>query len=430
MKLLNRVGHTIGTTGTGTVTLGSALGAIAPNVCSYQTASSAGAVDQDELPYLILDSNGNWEEGYGTYTASGTTLTRNVVYSNNSNNAINLSGNAQIFFGAIAAAGGDVLGGWPNPMRGFDAPVNLQLNASVGSNLLSVAVKGNNGNDPSPTNPVYIAFRDPTAANGDPVWRRVTASLSINTNATGATLASVNNTAFRFWVCAFDNAGTVVLALINCSNGSQVLPLNEHLVASTTGISGSATSLGTFYTPNGTSLSSKAFRILGYVEYNSTGLTTAGTYATAPNFVQLFGPGIKKPGDVIQLAYNSSNTATSTTSSTFQTTGLSVTMSPSSAANPIRIDWQGTAQTNSGSASGCFVQMFRGSTGLAASLTCDVNSAVALNGGVGGNLLDLPNTTSATIYAAKVKNADNVTTVLFPSGTNAGSTMLVQELMG
>ncbi len=96
-QLGDRAGHTSTTGGTGTITLGAALGAVAPNLCSFQSFSSAGITDQMVVSYLILDSNGAWELGRGTYTASGTTLTRGPTFSSNSNAAISLSGNEQVF---------------------------------------------------------------------------------------------------------------------------------------------------------------------------------------------------------------------------------------------------------------------------------------------------------------------------------------------
>ena len=76
-----------------------------------------------------------------------------------------------------------------------------------------------------------------------------------------------------------------------------IAPLNEGALASATAFSGSANQAGTFYTQNGVAApSSKAFRILGYVDFAS-GPATAGTYASAPTTVQLFGPGIRKPGE-------------------------------------------------------------------------------------------------------------------------------------
>ena len=85
------------TTGTGTITLGSAES-------GYQSFSAAGVADGDIVHYVIEDG-ANWETGEGTYTASGTTLSRTVKQSSNSGSALNLSGSATVF---VAALGEDI----------------------------------------------------------------------------------------------------------------------------------------------------------------------------------------------------------------------------------------------------------------------------------------------------------------------------------
>ncbi len=79
---------TTATTGTGTITLGSA-------VSGFLTFAAAGASDGEIVSYAMTDGP-NSETGTGTYTASGTTLSRTVVSSTNSDAAINLSGSAQV----------------------------------------------------------------------------------------------------------------------------------------------------------------------------------------------------------------------------------------------------------------------------------------------------------------------------------------------
>ena len=77
------------TTGTGTITLGSA-------VSGYLTFALAGVADGDTVSYGIKDG-ANSEVGTGVYTSAGTTLTRSVTKSTNSDAAISLSGSAEVF---------------------------------------------------------------------------------------------------------------------------------------------------------------------------------------------------------------------------------------------------------------------------------------------------------------------------------------------
>ncbi len=92
VKLYNLARMTTATTGTGTITLGSAE-------TGYLSFAAAGVSDGETVTYGIVDGN-NREVGRGVYTSSGTTLTRSVVTSTNSNNAINLSGAAVVFITA------------------------------------------------------------------------------------------------------------------------------------------------------------------------------------------------------------------------------------------------------------------------------------------------------------------------------------------
>jgi hypothetical protein len=94
-KLYNLARMTTATTGTGTITLGSA-------VSGFLTFAQAGVANGDVVSYGIEDG-ANREVGTGTYTSSGTTLSRSVVKSTNSNTAINLSGSAQVFITPLAS---------------------------------------------------------------------------------------------------------------------------------------------------------------------------------------------------------------------------------------------------------------------------------------------------------------------------------------
>ena len=82
-----RVKYTTSTTGTGTITLGSA---------ATQYQALAAGDNGKVIPYIIEDGGGSaWEEGWGVYTHSGTTLTRNLV-SSSSGSAISLTGTSTV----------------------------------------------------------------------------------------------------------------------------------------------------------------------------------------------------------------------------------------------------------------------------------------------------------------------------------------------
>lgn len=99
--LRNLARVTTATTGTGTITLGAAVN-------GFLTFAHAGVADGEAVTYCIADG-ANSEIGRGTYTSSGTTLSRDTVLrSTGSGNTgkITLSGTAQVF---ITPAAEDLL---------------------------------------------------------------------------------------------------------------------------------------------------------------------------------------------------------------------------------------------------------------------------------------------------------------------------------
>lgn len=92
----DRVKSSTTTTGTGTITLGAAA-------IGFQAFSVIG--DGNTTYYTITDTvNGTWEVGIGTYTASGTTLSRDTVLeSSNSGSLVNFAAGSKDVFVAYPA---------------------------------------------------------------------------------------------------------------------------------------------------------------------------------------------------------------------------------------------------------------------------------------------------------------------------------------
>ena len=97
--LADLVQQSTSTTGTGTVTLGSA-------VTGFRTVAASGIPDGSVVSYAILDGT-NRETGTGVIGSSGTTLTR-VLRASTTGSLLNLTGSATV---GIAANAGDLFSG-------------------------------------------------------------------------------------------------------------------------------------------------------------------------------------------------------------------------------------------------------------------------------------------------------------------------------
>jgi hypothetical protein len=260
-------------------------------------------------PGFVADASGRFtcymaaiEEGYSVEVDSGAeshTL-RNVQVSDPTNFGISISDAAN------AAAVLSLLVAWStaqtqaaikNAVAAGATILNGYLDWSVAGSVLTVAVKTMAGADPSAGDPVTVVFRSATPGDGAPVAIDLVAATSIAVNDT-ATLGTINSTAFRLWCVAFNDAGTVRLALINCLAGAapnfNIYPLAAWGIASSTLEDNASDSAHVFYSA-GAGVTSKAYGVLGYATWES-GLATAGTWSGAPTREQVFGPGVPLPG--------------------------------------------------------------------------------------------------------------------------------------
>lgn len=174
---------------------------------------------------------------------------------------------------------------------------NYSLSGAVAASALTITISGYDGTALSTTNKSQFTFRNATAATGTSSVVDSTANLTL-TISSGSTLGATSGTAFRIWIVLFNDAGTLRPGAINCSTATDQYSIGDDVIASSTaeGGAGAADSAGVIYT--GTAVTSKAMRVLGYMEFS---LTTAGTWDEAPDKIQLWQPGMKLPGDVVQV---------------------------------------------------------------------------------------------------------------------------------
>ncbi len=124
LVLKDRVRVTSSTTGTGTFTLGSAS-------AGYQDFSVIG--DGNTTYYAIQNSGDNtWEVGIGTYTASGTTLSRDTILeSSNGGTAVNFAAGTKDVFVTYPAEKGIYLDASGNSI-GLGTPASATLTNATG----------------------------------------------------------------------------------------------------------------------------------------------------------------------------------------------------------------------------------------------------------------------------------------------------------
>jgi len=126
--LADRVRETTTTTGTGTVTLAGA-------VLGFQSFSAIG---NGNTTYYTIAGIGTseWEVGIGTYTSSGTTLSRTTVLaSSNSGSLVNFSAGTKDVF-CDYPAGRAVIGGQGYIENSYT--ISTSSTVTDGSNALSV----------------------------------------------------------------------------------------------------------------------------------------------------------------------------------------------------------------------------------------------------------------------------------------------------
>lgn len=327
------------------------------------------------------------------------------------------------------------------------------LDWTVAGNVLTVAVKTWSGNAPSDAEPVFIPFRSATVATGSLVYRKLVAATSIAINDT-ALLGTVNSVAFRLWCVAFDDGGTVRLAIINCVSTTagagagrdvtSIYPLKGWGIASAT-LEDNASDAAQIFYSSGAAVTAKAYATLGYATWES-GLATAGTWSAGPTRAQLWRGGVPLPGDIIQMQRTDTGAvATGTTTIPFDDTipqstegdqYMTQAITPASAANALRVKSQAIFSQATGAAIVLAGALFQDATANALTTFQTVSAGNDFEAAILIEKLLLAGGSVSTTFKTRV-GASGAGTLTFNGrgsarkyGGTVNSYMQVEELMG
>lgn len=328
----------------------------------------------------------------------------------------------QIGTGSVSAAPQ-----WMNTLSAQGGLHNVGLTATVGSNALTITLTGADGNAPSTTNPVSVAFfNDSTATSGVPVIRTVTSSSTVVVS-NGSTLGTTNSTTYRLWVVAIDNGTTFDVGIYNSQAASSIIGLSEHIAYSSTaeGGAGGADSAQVLYST--TARTSKQVRHIGFVEISQA---TAGAWASAPNKTVPVGPGVPMSGSIIKHVSATVSVASNSSSSTYADTGLTASITPSSTVNRIKVTVFQTGLYKNFSDTEVGLKLLRGAS-LVAQLEGNAadNAGITSNsvGGTGGVFVDSPASISSVTYKTQFASTSNSATVSVQN-VNETSSILLEEI--
>ena len=162
--------------------------------------------------------------------------------------------------------------------------------------------------------------------------------------------------------------------------------------------------------------------------------TASGSTITIPTGKTLVGTdtvSIKAPGMVVQVVHSTFNTQIYTTSTSFVTTGHTVTITPKFSNSKILICHKGTVY-NEGNNLHQYRTVYRGSTALSGNEGLTLHSAGTSSSGrwssIGFDYLDSPATTSSTTYTMYFRTSSSSSNSYYCYGTLYPQVTILYEI--
>lgn len=250
------------------------------------------------------------------------------------------------FTNLTADSYGPIITTQPRYIHGLTYASNVGISCSVASNALTVTLTAADGSALSATNPAVIPIRNDALTLGISTQLLVTSNLSCTAPA-GATFGiGATTSSFRLWLAVFNDAGTPRLGLVQTSygvtNGSSITCIGANGNGTTIAISSGSTGGGQWYGPVAIS-TARGYCLIGYLDFPN--FATLGNWTAIPTRIQLCGPGICYPGQVMRQQWQSALASTASSTSSSPSIAGSVVCTKFHLANYIRFTatWFGEA---------------------------------------------------------------------------------------
>jgi hypothetical protein len=159
------------------------------------------------------------------------------------------------------------------------------------------------------------------------------------------------------------------------------------------------------------------------------GIGTTGQILTVSGGVPAWATPAASSQKVVQIVAATYDTGTSNSTTTYADTGLTATITPTSASNKILVIWDqgGLQKTATNASSELELKLMRGGTQIAAAFAGLTATALNNNpGNVGAAILDTPATTSATTYKSQFRNGVNAASVVVQYNSATSSLVLME----